>query len=378
MMIQPDSYKFSNTALQMMKVFLDSLCPITKNEWTQNNLNEDIAFYIYSLFVTTIECHSRIILQGICSKSPEHNEIYVRFVNEILMCTNKPGIYPVTESCSTITMGFWFMLQDDVLSNENAVEQRMCLDHIRPVYAHLVKILVKKSQLPSEQEASNWNSDDLETFRCYRQDIADTLLFCYDVLNEMILKILVETLEAGIVAIQMNPNDWPILESSVHAFCAISQQVDITEYPEIVKLMRVLNEVPYEKLNDKLLGTALETVGSYSEWLNDNPKYLPSAIDLLVKGLDSKQASQATLGLKDLTSECESKMQPYAEPLLEACQQSLLKGHLANSESVRLMYSIGNIMSLIPPEKMLLYLDNIISPCFKELQVLVQIRNVSC
>lgn len=261
MMIQPDSHKYSNSALVMMKTFLDTLSPITKNEWQENNLNEDIAFYIYSLFTTTIECHSRIILAGICSKSPDHHEIYVRFVNEILMCTDKPGIYPVTESCSTITMGFWFMLQDEVLSNENVIEQRICLDHIRPVYAHLVKILVKKSQQPHEQNISSWNSDDLETFRCYRQDIADTLLFCYDVLNDLILKILAETLDAGIVAIQMNPSDWPVLEASIHAYCAISQQVDISEYPEVVKLMRVLNEIPYEKLNEKLLGTALETMG---------------------------------------------------------------------------------------------------------------------
>lgn len=377
MMIQPDSHKYTNTALVLMKMFLDTLTPITKSEFKPNNLNEDIAFYIYSLFIATVECHSRVLLSGICSDNPEHHELYVRFVNEILMCSDKPGIYPVEESCSTITMGFWFMLQDEVLSNDNLNEQRKCLEHIRPVYAHLVKILVKKSQLPSDQSMGKWNPDDLETFRCYRQDIADTLLFCYDVLNDVILRILSETLDDGIAAIQMSSENWTILEASIHAYCAISQQVEISEYPEVVKLMRVLNEIPYETLNEKLLGTALETMGSYSEWLHDNPKYLPSAIELLVKGLDSTQASQATLGLKDLTSECESKMKPYAEPLLEACQRSLLKGHLANSESIRLMYSIGNIMSMVSVEKIPLYLDNIISPCFKELQMLAQTQNVS-
>lgn len=117
--------------------------------------------------------------------------------------------------------------------------------------------------------------------------------------------------------------------------------------------------------------------GSYSEWLNDNPKYLPSAIELLVKGLDSPMASQATLGLKDLTTECEAQMKPYAEPLLDACQRSLLKGHLANAESVRLMYSIGNIMSMVQIDKIPSYLDSIISPCFEELQMWAQNRNVS-
>lgn len=273
-------------------------------------------------------------------------------------------------------MGFWFMLQDEVLSYESPLERQRCLEAIQPVYAHLVKILVRKSQLPDDNSIGKWNSDDLETFRCYRQDIADTLLCCFDVLHVQILKILSDILDEGIAAIQMDIKNWPILEAAIHGFCAISQQIESAEYEEIVKLMRVLNEIPYETMNEKLLGTALETMGSFSEWVNDNPKYLMSAIQLLVKGLDSTMASQATLGLKDLTSDCQpDQMISFAEPLLEACQRSLMKGHLANPESIRLMYSIGNIMSMVSPEKIPIYLDNIISPCFKELQMFAEQQN---
>jgi Importin 13 repeat len=275
-------------------------------------------------------------------------------------------------------MGFWFMLQDEVLSYDNAVERQRCLEAIQPVYSHLVKILVRKSRLPDERNITKWNSDDLETFRCYRQDIADTLLCCFDVLHNQILKLLSETLDEGIQAIQTSSSNWPVLEASIHGFCAISQQIEGVEYEEIVKLMRVLNEIPYETMNEKLLGTALETMGAYSEWVNDNPKYLPSAIELLVKGLDTPMSSQATLGLKDLTTDCQAEqMISYAEPLLNACQQALLKGHLANQESIRLMYSIGNIMSMVSVEKIPAYLDNIISPCFKELQMFAEQQNMS-
>jgi hypothetical protein len=378
MMIQPDSHKYVNSALALMRMFLESLSPIVKNEWKMDNLNEDIAFCIYSLFIASIECHSRTLLTGICTESVEHHEIYARFVNEILLCTDKPGNYPVEESCSTLAMGFWFLLQDEVLSYDNPVERQRCLEAIRPVYAHLVKILVRKSQLPDENNIGKWNSDDLETFRCYRQDIADTLLCCFDVLNVQILKILSDILDEGIAAIQADIKNWPILEAAIHGFCAISQQIESVEYEEIVKLMRVLNEIPYETMNEKLLGTALETMGAFSEWVNDNPKYLMSAIQLLVKGLDSSMASQATLGLKDLTSDCQfEQMMPLAEPLLQACQRSLVKGHLANSESIRLMYSIGNIMSVVPIEKIPNYLDSIISPCFTELQQHADQQNTS-
>lgn len=369
MMVQPDAHKYASTALTLMKMFLESLGPICKNEWKVDNLNEDIVFCIYSLLVTSIECHSRTVLNGIYSESP-HHDVYLAIVNEILLCTDKPGIYPVEESCSTLTMGFWFMLQDEVLATNSAEERKKGLDAIQPIYAHLVRILVRKSKLPDERNAAKWNSDDLETFRCYRQDIADTLLCCFDVLHTEILKILSETLEEGIQAIGVSYDNWPILEASIHAFCAVAQSIESNEYEEIVKMMQVLNTIPYNEMNNKLLGTALETMGAYSEWVNDNPKYLYNAIQLLVLGLDSKMSSQATLGLKDLTTDCHpEQMLQYAVPLLDACKQSLLKGHLANPESIRLMYSIGNVMSMISPEKILEYLDAIISPCFAELQV---------
>lgn len=376
MMIQPDAHKYSKTAMTLMKMFLESLSPIVRNEWKKDNMNEDIAFSIYSLFITSVECHSRTLLQGISSQSSEHHSIYEQFINEILLCTDKPGIYPVEESCSKLAMSFWFLLQDEVLSYDSEIERHRCLDAIRPVYAHLVKILVKKSCLPDEQNISKWNADDLESLRCYRQDIADTLLSCYDVLHDHILKILAETLEEGVQAVQANSNHWTMLEASLHAFNAISQNLESIEYPEIVRLIQLMNEIPYEALNEKLFGTALETMGSFSEWVSDNPKYLPSAIQLLVKGLDSSMSSQATLGLKDLTSECHAEeLMPLAEPLLDACQQVLNKGHLANSESIRLMYSIGNVMSILNPEQILSYLDRIVSPCFKELQVLAEQRS---
>lgn len=149
------------------------------------------------------------------------------------------------------------------------------------------------------------------------------------------------------------------------------------ETEQIPKMMEVLNNIPYEKLNEKLLGTALETVGAYCLWFKDNPEYIPSAIQLLVKGLNSSMASQATLGLKELCRDCQIQLKPYAEPLLEACQAVLLGGRLKNSESVRLMFSIGRLMSMLPPAKITSCLDAMVSPCFEELQMIAQTGAVS-
>lgn len=176
LLIQPDAHRYPNSALQLLNMVVESLSPITKAEWKENNSNEDIAFNIYTLLISAIECHSRLLIAGVLTESAEHRNLYMRLIHEILQCTDKPGIYPVEESCSILAMGFWYMLQDEVLSNDNVTQKMKALELIGPLYSHLTLILVRKAQQPDESSIGKWNADDLETFRCYRQDISDTLV----------------------------------------------------------------------------------------------------------------------------------------------------------------------------------------------------------
>lgn len=130
--------------------------------------------------------------------------------------------------------------------------------------------------------------------------------------------------------------------------------------------------------NHVCLFLSIHLPGAYSEWFKENPSYIPSAIRILVFGLNSTQTSQATLGLKDICRECQLQLCPFAEPLLQACQQAIAQGQLKNSECVRLMYSIGKLMSMLSEADVLRWLDTVVSPCFEELSVLVREQNVSC
>lgn len=47
------------------------------------------------------------------------------------------------------------------------------------LYKQLTKILVRKAQQPDESSIDKWSLDDLEAFRCYREDISDTLVRSY-------------------------------------------------------------------------------------------------------------------------------------------------------------------------------------------------------
>lgn len=93
--------------------------------------------------------------------------------------------------------------------------------------------------------------------------------------------------------------------------------------------------------------------------------------------MNSTQTAQASLGLKDVCRECQIHLKPYAEPLLEACLQAIKNGRMENPDEVRLMYSIGKLMSMLPVESIYRWLDIFVSPCFAELQTLVQSQAVS-
>ena len=82
------------------------------------------------------------------------------------------------------------------------------------------------------------------------------------------------------------------------------------------------------------------------------------------------------MGLKDLCRECQLEMKSYGEPLLQACEQTLSSGRLKNQECVRLMYSVGKILSVVQYDKILPYLNLLVSPVFEELQVVTQCGSV--
>lgn len=373
---QREAFQFPNTALDTVRIFLEALQPILTNEWKEHNLNEDVAAAIYIMIISTIEGQSKMLLHGIKSDArPENRKLYQTIIEEMLRCTNKPGIYPVEESCSHRAMGFWYMLQDEVFSLDDAHEKKHCLETIRPVYEHLTRILVRKAVRPNEDDLDRWGDDDLEAFRCYRQDIADTLNFCYEVLGDPLLGHLSALLDEAIVAIQMDKErNWTKLEAVIYMFSSIAEHVPVTENHVLPKLMTVLNEIPYDTVDEKVLGSALETIGAYCEWLKENTECLGLAITLLMRGLavNSTQAAQATMGLKELTRECQTELRSFSEPLLDACRQTLQSGHLQPLESVRLMYSVGKLMSLLTADKIPMCLDAFVSPCFQELQQLVQ------
>lgn len=58
--------------------------------------------------------------------------------------------------------------------NEQSESFRPLVRELVPVYRALTEALLVKTMFPEDLEA--WGPEDQERFRCYRQDVADTLV----------------------------------------------------------------------------------------------------------------------------------------------------------------------------------------------------------
>lgn len=231
--------------------------------------------------------------------------------------------------------------QDEILALDTA-ECAQFLLMVKPYYRELVCILLRKSMLPLVDHA-NWTKDDKEVFRCYRQDIADTYMYCYNALDLEMLDILTVKLEEVLKKETGNgyaqPPKWNEIETCLHAFYAIAESIEM-ENLYLPKLMATIKEIPFGDLNIKVLMTALETVGkfrlffwkivtvvllsgAYSEWLTDHPELLGNVIPLVISGLGNpKVSTSATLALKDITHSCQKFVLPYVDQILITSQVS--------------------------------------------------------
>ena len=76
--------------------------------------------------------------------------------------------------------GFWYIFQDDMIACEPPQFQ-LAIATFGPIYEELVNALMRKAMYSLQE--NEWTADQREAFRCYRTDIADTIMYCYVSIN---------------------------------------------------------------------------------------------------------------------------------------------------------------------------------------------------
>lgn len=268
----------------------------------------------------------------------------LRLISTILYASSCPAQFPTQETISEMPFGFWYILQDDIIACEPDQYQQ-CVALFGPVYTALVNTMLMKSMYDPKDD--QWTADQRESFRCYRTDIADTIMYSFNILRDGLLHSLLQHLDSSISACLTSPAAWPALEACLHAWYAVAESLADSDEEEANPLLSMflakLPIIPFSK-NIRVFSTVLDCIGGFSDWLAMHPQLLPHVTPIVTSALGNTELSlAATMALKDISRDCTDSMRPYAGEVIDAIHQSTVSGCLNTGEIIRLMYPLGKI-----------------------------------
>lgn len=317
------------------------------------------------VLVSLAESHMRLLL----SADNEERELQAfSLVQLLLECTGAPGCFPTDEQCSEMTFNFWYTLQDDIVTQEPSLMAKLKAMY-GPVMLSLCQVLTRKVQYPPEDIWQGFTTDEKEQFRCYRQDIADTMMYVYCLLRGHCLQQfchILSTLLSG----EAKPS-WQSVDATLYLIQAVSEYVEPNEESYIPAILSMLPRLPD---NSYVSQTALLMVGSYSEWLKCHPDHLRSVLPVLLGGLSQEQlASASTQALRDICEECVQDMEPsILLEILSHCQAALCGSVMKERERIRCVECIGHVLSVQDTATAIDRVRSIFNPYFEGLARLVQ------
>ncbi|XP_040910828.1 importin-13-like isoform X2 [Toxotes jaculatrix] len=358
---QPDCQRYIDALVNLMPLVL-GLHDQLKTAAQDGDM--ETSHGICRIAVAMGETHSRVLLEQV-----DHWQEYLALVNMILYCTGIPGHYPVSETTSSLTLTFWYTLQDDILSFEEE-KQAVYLQVYRPVYFQLVDVLLHKSHYPSQEEYTSWSPDDKEQFRIYRVDISDTLMYVYEMLGAELLSNLYDRLGRQLMDPQQSAI-WQDTEALLFGFQSIAETIDVNYSDVIPGLIGLIPRINIS--NVMLADTVMYTIGSLAEWLADHPVMLGGILPMVLQGLVKAELSVSSVStLKRICRECRHDLGPYVQDILTVSQDVLIKEIHKSSQCMWLMQALGFLLSALPVDEILGRLHSLITPHVQRLDTLAQ------
>eukprot|EP00794_Sanderia_malayensis_P005576 gene5576-6265_t len=358
----PSSFNQENSVY----AFLDSLDgfeTILKTAIASENV--DLASKICKVFVSIGETHSRLLRQASTDDQQKH---CLQLVKLILDCTAIPGHYPIDETCSQLTFNFWYTFQDELLtiSPEQVTNYHF---YLRESFVALIRILFDKVQYPEEKIYRAYGADEKEMFRCYRQDIQDTIMYICSLLREQCLQHLTELLKFLLSG--QKTVKWQELEAVLYLLQGTAEYMRSGKDANISSIMSLLPSLPSYP---KVMESAVYMVGSFSEWLSCNEEELSSVVPLLQNTMKEPELITAsTLSLRDICRECARSFPPILGPdLMSACLDAIKSGRLGQKAQLRCVECIGYVLASLPApsaeeqqKPVLSYLVNLLQQAIK-------------
>lgn len=322
---------------------------------------------IYSLLIEVGENHSHLLVESLLSK-PEHKDNVLKLFRLVLQCSASPGHFPVDESWSRQALGFWYAVQDDVGAWEGPQGESLLLA-LHSLWQALLEAFLRKARLPLDD--STWTDEEKDSLRCYRQDISDSLMYCYNMLRESLLATLAAHMELASRALAREPaKEWPFAEACVFALQAVAECVGVEQERYVAPLLA--EALPALQLHPRVVPTALSCLGAFGSWLQAHPSCLEATLPMLLRGLeDAHTAPAATLALKDISRDCSGALGPHGPHILAASQHALAGTILGSREKVRVMGLVGHILSSVGQDNARPWLSALVGPQLEALRLAV-------
>ncbi|XP_062849908.1 importin-13 isoform X2 [Trichomycterus rosablanca] len=352
----PDWQRFADSLLKLMPTVLGLQEQLTR---AVQDRDMETAHGICRIVVALGETHCRTLLDQI-----GHWQAFQALVNMILSCTAIPGYYPVDETISSLTLTFWYTLQNDIMSLETE-KQTFYLQLYRPVYFQLVDVLLHKARFSNDYDSS-WSADDKEQFRTYRVDISDTLMCVYELLGPELLRRQYDKLGL-LLTDTTHSSSWQDIEALLYGFQSIADTADVG-YSDVIP--GLIGLIPLISTNNvQLVETVLLTIGSLAEWLADHCVMLPNILRIVLPALCNADLSvPAVSTLKRICRECQHYLQPHANDILSSSQDALVRKIHKCPQSMWLMQALGFLLSSLSDEEITEKLRSLLSPHIQELQ----------
>ncbi|XP_056119611.1 importin-13 isoform X3 [Rhinichthys klamathensis goyatoka] len=356
---QPDCQRFADSLLKVVPQVLGLQEQLKK---AVQDGDMETSHGICRIAVALGETHCRTLLEQV-----DHWQGFQALVSMIMSCTATPGRYPVDETSSSLTLTFWYTLQDEMTSLD-AERQTLYLQIYRPVYFQLVDVLLQKACFPRDEDYATWSADDKEQFRTYRVDISDTLMYVYELLGPELLRNLYDKL-GTLLTDTTHPSSWQDIEALLFGFQSIAETVDVS-YSDVIP--GLIGLIPLITANNiQLAETIMFTIGSLAEWLADHSLMLASVLPVVLHGLSNPDLSVSCVSaLKRICRECRHDLHLHASDIMAVSQAVLVKEIHKSPQCMWIMQALGFLLSALPSEEILGKLLSLVTPHIQQLEKL--------
>ncbi|XP_039517244.1 importin-13 isoform X1 [Pimephales promelas] len=356
---QPDCQRFADSLLKVIPWVLGLQEQLKK---AMEDGDMETSHGICRIAVALGETHCRTLLEQV-----DHWQGFQALVSMIMSCTATPGRYPVDETSSSLTLTFWYTLQDEMTSLD-AERQTLYLQIYRPVYFQLVDVLLQKACFPRDEDYATWSADDKEQFRTYRVDISDTLMCVYELLGPELLRNLYDKL-GTLLTDTTHPSSWQDIEALLFGFQSIAETVDVS-YSDVIP--GLIGLIPLITANNiQLAETIMFTIGSLAEWLADHSLMLASVLPVVLHGLSNPDLSVSCVSaLKRICRECRHDLHLHASDIMAVSQAVLVKDIHKSPQCMWIMQALGFLLSALPSEEILGKLLSLVTPHIQQLEKL--------